>query len=177
MRTMAAIAVGIAMGIGVVEAQADCTDLPSYADLRQTLQTVVDGGKNAGVGNQMWGTIVDRDGIVCAVAFTGDARGDQAPGSRLLSAAKANTANAFSLSFCCGGALSSGNLYGMVLEQAACSACGRAVRWTPALPTAAAPTLTDRGTIRWSARSSAASTYWGAGFRFTMTTGSSAGLG
>src|SRR5437773_2921462 len=45
----------------------------------------------------MWATIVDRDGIVCSVAFTGSDRGDQWPGSRAISAQKANTANAFSL--------------------------------------------------------------------------------
>jgi len=163
MRTIAAIAAGLAMEIGVVEAQADCSDLPSHADLRQTLQTVVDRGKNAGVGNQMWGTMVDHDGIVCAVAFTGDVRGDQAPGSRLLSAAKANTANAFSLSFCCGGALSSGNLYGMVLEQGSLFGLRTSSPLDTGAASAAAPTLTDRPTIRWSARSSAASTSWGRG--------------
>jgi uncharacterized protein GlcG (DUF336 family) len=40
---------------------------------------------------------VDRDGIVCAVAFSGVNRGAQWPGSRVISAQKANTANAFSL--------------------------------------------------------------------------------
>jgi uncharacterized protein GlcG (DUF336 family) len=45
----------------------------------------------------MWGTILDRDGVVCAVAFTGVNRGAQWPGSRVISAQKANTANAFSL--------------------------------------------------------------------------------
>jgi uncharacterized protein GlcG (DUF336 family) len=56
----------------------------------------------------MWGTIVNRDGVVCAVAFTGSDRGDQWPGSRVISAQKANTANAFSLP---GLALSTANLY------------------------------------------------------------------
>jgi uncharacterized protein GlcG (DUF336 family) len=56
----------------------------------------------------MWATLVDRDGIVCAVAFTGKERGDQWPGSRVISAQKANTANAFSLP---GLALSTANLY------------------------------------------------------------------
>src|SRR5437899_224992 len=56
----------------------------------------------------MWGAIVDRDGIVCAVAFTGAHRGDQWPGSRVMSAQKANTANAFSLPAL---ALSTANLY------------------------------------------------------------------
>src|SRR5438270_5867499 len=56
----------------------------------------------------MWATVVDRDGVVCAVAFTGADRGSQWPGSRVISAQKANTANAFSIpSF----ALSSANLY------------------------------------------------------------------
>jgi uncharacterized protein GlcG (DUF336 family) len=45
----------------------------------------------------MWGTIVDRDGIVCAVAFSGANRSAQWPGSRVISAQKANTANSFSL--------------------------------------------------------------------------------
>jgi len=45
----------------------------------------------------MWGTMVNRDGVVCEVAFTGTDRGDQWPGSRVISAQKANTANAFSL--------------------------------------------------------------------------------
>lgn len=52
---------------------------------------------NGGFALNMWGSVVNRDGIVCAVAFTGDDRGDQWPGSRVISAQKANTANAFSL--------------------------------------------------------------------------------
>ena len=59
----------------------------------------------------MWGTVVNRDGIVCAVAFTGDNRGSQWPGSRVISAQKANTANAFSLP---GLALSTANLHAAV---------------------------------------------------------------
>jgi uncharacterized protein GlcG (DUF336 family) len=54
---------------------------------------------------------VNRDGVVCAVAFTGSDRGDQWPGSRVISAQKANTANAFSLP---GLALSTANLYSAV---------------------------------------------------------------
>jgi uncharacterized protein GlcG (DUF336 family) len=42
-------------------------------------------------------TIVDRDGVVCAVAFSGGNRSAQWPGSRVIFAQKANTANAFSL--------------------------------------------------------------------------------
>ncbi len=53
--------------------------------------------QNGGFGLHMWATLVDRDGIVRVIAFSGESRGDQWPGSRVISAQKANTANAFSL--------------------------------------------------------------------------------
>ncbi len=59
----------------------------------------------------MWATLVDRDGVVKVVAFSGDHRGDQWPGSRVISAQKANTANEFSLPKL---ALSTANLYSAV---------------------------------------------------------------
>lgn len=59
----------------------------------------------------MWATIVDRDGVVNAVVFSGKDRGDQWPGSRVISAQKANTANAFSLP---GLSLSTANLFSAV---------------------------------------------------------------
>jgi uncharacterized protein GlcG (DUF336 family) len=59
----------------------------------------------------MWATVVDRDGVVCAVAFSGGDRGAQWPGSRVISAQKANTANAFSLDNV---VLSTANLYSAV---------------------------------------------------------------
>lgn len=58
--------------------------------------------------------MVDRDGIVCSVAFTGADRGDQWPGSRVISAQKANTANAFSLP---GFAISTGQLWEATRDQ------------------------------------------------------------
>ncbi len=73
-----------------------CKDLPSQGDLKDALTAVVATGGNAGLGNDMWATVVNRDGVVCAVAFSGIDRGDQWPGSRAISAQKANTANAFS---------------------------------------------------------------------------------
>ena len=39
--------------------------------------------ESSGLNNQMWGTIVDRDGVVCAVAFTGTSRA-QWPGIRVI---------------------------------------------------------------------------------------------
>jgi uncharacterized protein GlcG (DUF336 family) len=99
---------------------ADCSNLPNFAQLKTALvQATNDEG--SGLNMNMWGTIVDRDGIVCAVAFTGINRGAQWPGSRVISAQKANTANSFSLdpSAISGGngrslALSTANLYSAV---------------------------------------------------------------
>lgn len=73
-----------------------CEGLPAQEELRDALDTIVNAGSNAGLGNEMWAAIVNRDGLVCAVAFSGDDRGAQWPGSRLIAAQKANTANAFS---------------------------------------------------------------------------------
>ena len=75
--------------------------------LKKTLKSVV-AEKNGGFGLNMWATVVDRDGVVQLVAFSGADRGDQWPGSRVISAQKANTANAFSLPTL---ALSTANLF------------------------------------------------------------------
>jgi uncharacterized protein GlcG (DUF336 family) len=90
--------------------QSACGDLPSHAELQAALAGARNSA-NGGFNLDMWGTVVNRDGIVCAVAFTGNNRGDQWPGSRVISAQKANTANAFSLP---GLALSTANLYSAV---------------------------------------------------------------
>jgi uncharacterized protein GlcG (DUF336 family) len=85
--------------------------LPSHQDLKTALATVVGASNSAGFSLNMWATIVNRDGEVVAVAFSGNERGEQWPGSRVISAQKANTANAFSLP---GLALSTANLYSAV---------------------------------------------------------------
>lgn len=87
-----------------------CAALPTYSQLKTALTAARDQA-NGGFNLDMWGTVVNRDGIVCAVAFTGDNRGSQWPGSRVISAQKANTANAFSLPTL---ALSTANLYAAV---------------------------------------------------------------
>ena len=48
------------------------------------------------MGNQEWAAVVNRDGIVCAIVFSGTTRSDQWPGSRAIAAEKANTANGLS---------------------------------------------------------------------------------
>src|SRR5213594_1566975 len=65
-----------------------CAGLPGFSALKTALAsaTVVEG---SGLNNQMWATVVDRDGVVCAVAFSGVNRGAQWPGSRVISAQKA----------------------------------------------------------------------------------------
>jgi uncharacterized protein GlcG (DUF336 family) len=91
-----------------------CIGLPTYAQLSAALRASVaasGGPKNGGFELNMWATLVNRDGQVCAVTFTGNDRGDQWPGSRVISAQKANTANAFSLPKL---ALSTANLYSAV---------------------------------------------------------------
>jgi len=89
---------------------ARCAKLPGHAQLGAALLSARQQA-NGGFNLDMWATVVNRDGIVCAVAFTGDNRGSQWPGSRVISAQKANTANAFSLP---GLALSTANLYAAV---------------------------------------------------------------
>ena len=87
-----------------------CAGLPGHDALRSALVNAR-GQDNGGFDLDMWGAIVNRDGIVCAVAFTGTDRGRQWPGSRVIAAQKANTANAFSLPQL---ALSTANLWAAV---------------------------------------------------------------
>jgi len=100
----------------------DCKDLPSYAALKIALDSAV-AAEASGLNLHMWATLVNRDGVVCAIAFSGVDRGAQWPGSRVISAQKANTANAFSLDkssssagsgAASGLALSTANLYSAV---------------------------------------------------------------
>jgi uncharacterized protein GlcG (DUF336 family) len=103
---------GLAFFVAPTAAQAGCGDLPDHADLLAALDAALtEPPDNGGLGFEMWATIVDRDGVVCEVAFSGGDRDDQWPGSRVISAQKANTANAFSLA---GLALSTANLYSAV---------------------------------------------------------------
>lgn len=97
-----------------------CQGLPGHAELKAALVGAV-ADETSGLNLHMWGSIVARDGTVCAVAFSGENSGSQWLGSRVISAQKANTANAFSLantqlngSGTAGLALSTANLYSAV---------------------------------------------------------------
>jgi uncharacterized protein GlcG (DUF336 family) len=115
-RVLASLAGLVALTCAAAPALADDTDvgqcagLPSQGALKNVL-TVARHQANGGFNLDMWATVVNRDGVVCAVAFTGANRGQQWPGSRVISAQKANTANAFSLP---GLSLSTANLYSAV---------------------------------------------------------------
>jgi len=87
-----------------------CNGLPSHHQLQTALE-YARAQSNGGFNLDMWGAVVNRDGVVCTVAFTGADRGSQWPGSRVIAAQKANTANAFSLPQL---ALSTANLYSAV---------------------------------------------------------------
>lgn len=107
---IAALTITLFAANAQAQSPATCADLPDYAALKAALKTAV-AEKNGGFNLPMWGTIVDRSGTVCAVAYSGETVDAQWLGSRVISAQKANTANAFSLA---GLALSTANLYAAV---------------------------------------------------------------
>lgn len=93
-------------------ANATCKDI-NRNDLQSSLNGIV--GTAGGFGLPMWATFVDESGKICAVVTSGDA-GAMASrsewlGSRVISAQKANTANAFSIN---GVSISSGALMAAV---------------------------------------------------------------
>src|SRR3989454_4032425 len=121
-RTLCILAVALLLPAAGFAQSSPCGDLPNQAALQNALNAAVS-AEASGLNLPMWATLVNRDGIVCAVAFSGTDRGAQWPGSRVISAQKANTANAFSLdsSSSSGGsgsstglALSTANLYSAV---------------------------------------------------------------
>ena len=79
---------------------AKCSGLPTAAQLRTLLiQAPTTGGDAGGLfgGKKMWAAIVNKDGELCALAFsTSDPRGVW-PGSQAIAKSKAYTGNAFSL--------------------------------------------------------------------------------
>ncbi|HTT43978.1 MAG TPA: heme-binding protein [Steroidobacteraceae bacterium] len=107
-RSLATIAAALCAVSGAARANGDpCAALPDHQTLQSAL-AFARAQSNGGFNLDMWATVVNRDGLVCEVAFTGTNRGSQWPGSRVISAQKANTANAFSLP---GLSLSTANLY------------------------------------------------------------------
>lgn len=97
----------------------DCSTVPSFDQLNNVVKNVVNAtAGDGGFGLHMWTAIVNRDGYVCAVAFSGGDRDDQWPASRAIAATKGSTANSLSTpgggvnpNFPDGLALSTANLY------------------------------------------------------------------
>ena len=100
-------------------ASSDCNDLPNHHQLKSALSMAND-LVDLAFNNELWGVVVADDGIVCAVAYTGqDALQSQWLASRVIAAQKASTANSLSLGNNRGGtnvgmALSSANLWAAV---------------------------------------------------------------
>jgi len=103
----------------------DCSAVPTHAQLTSALQVALDsngtGQTNGGLNFDMWGSVVNRFGVVCAVTAAhqplagAGAPGDPDPwsASRVISAQKANTANSLSTD---GLALSTANLHTAVQD-------------------------------------------------------------
>ncbi len=105
---MALAAIALFVGSATASAQ-DCP--VTHQQLTDALKASVKpsgGPTNGGLDNNEWAAVVNRNGVVCAVTFSGDAPTDQWLGSRGIAAEKANTVNALSLD---GFALSTANLF------------------------------------------------------------------
>jgi uncharacterized protein GlcG (DUF336 family) len=80
-------------------ANASCRDILSADDLKKWLrQAPAEGGDAGGLfsGKMEWGSIVNRQGEVCATAVATDDAASAWPGSQAIAKAKAYTANAYS---------------------------------------------------------------------------------
>jgi uncharacterized protein GlcG (DUF336 family) len=101
-RPSLALAAGVALLLAApLPARAQKKQCPvSHDQLVQVLRQNVKasgGPDNGGLPVNEWAAVVNRDGVVCAVAFSGTAPTDQWLGSRAIAVEKANTVNAFGL--------------------------------------------------------------------------------
>lgn len=120
-KQLAGLTLALLTSVIGTQANAACSDF-TYSNLQTIANNVVRATAPAantngtgGFGLNMWATVVDETGKVCAVVNTGGkgaaAGNSQWLGSRVISAQKANTANAFSLD---GVSISTGALYAAV---------------------------------------------------------------
>ncbi len=88
----------------------------NHASLKKAL-VLADQADTSGFNNHFWAVVVNVEGVVCAVAFSGENTGSQWLSSRQIAAAKAFTANGLSLNLGSStgtGALSTAQLYQFV---------------------------------------------------------------
>jgi uncharacterized protein GlcG (DUF336 family) len=98
-------------GSGGSTVLASDTDTSNCPVRQQTLKSglmTADANDSTGLNNHYWAVVVNREGTVCAVAFSGPERDSQWLLSRQIAAAKAFTANGLSLD---GAPLSTAQLY------------------------------------------------------------------
>jgi hypothetical protein len=107
-----AVAICVQLAVAAEATSARAASCPVTHDkLLQTLKASVKptgGPSNGGLDNNEWAAVIARDGMICAIAYSGNAVDDQWPASRAIAAEKANTANGMSLD---GVAVSTANLY------------------------------------------------------------------
>ena len=99
LRALASVAAMVTIGVSA-HAQSKSQCPVDHDKLAQVLKKNVQasgGPDEGGLPVNEWAAVVNRDGVVCAVAFSGDKPTDQWLGSRAIAVEKANTANAFSL--------------------------------------------------------------------------------
>lgn len=72
------VAAAAALTLSASFAHADRGALPNWTLLKNALVAAV-AAESGGLDLQMWATLVDRDGVVCEVAFSGQDRGSQWP--------------------------------------------------------------------------------------------------
>jgi uncharacterized protein GlcG (DUF336 family) len=105
----AGVAMGLAvLGIGVLEWRpfravtllartVDAVDCPVAHEALRSQLVAADAADSSGLKNHYWAVVVNREGVVCAVAFSGASADSQWLLSRQIAAAKAFTANGLSL--------------------------------------------------------------------------------
>ena len=145
----------------------------TFERLRSELNDA-DEADSTGFNNHYWAVVVNREGLVCAVAYSGRDRDSQWLLSRQIAAAKAFTANGLSLDTPRSQPHSSIRGYSRVRRGIRCSGWRRAILSIRAPRTRATTISSGRATIRWSGDGSAARSPSAAGLRSTLAATSSA---
>jgi len=99
---------GIGSGSTVLANDGDNTNCPVRQQALKAGLITADANDSTGLNNHYWAVVVNREGVVCAVAFSGASRDSQWLLSRQIAAAKAFTANGLSLD---GAPISTAQLY------------------------------------------------------------------
>lgn len=105
--TAAALMVGLATPAFATDEDKPTACPVTWKELRDALKTAAD-DDHSGLNNHYWAVVVNREGVVCAVAYSGKNQGSQWLLSRQIAAAKAFTANGLSLD---GAPFTTGGLY------------------------------------------------------------------